>query len=149
MDEKTPDEEIDFDRILFECRSTAVPVQKEIIDVLIKLLGKHSGFDQDLFSGGAFCYWFFQQAGSNIRSEVAAVTRVAGSSSTKVLEKLVLAHDHWKTAEMFAVPNHQVSGFNHSIRESIESVLGYRGDVLNRILIDEEFERSNRLESNR
>lgn len=144
MDEQTPDEEIDFDRILLERRSTAVPVQKEIIDMLIKLLGEHSDFDQELFSRNTFCFWFFQQGGSNIRQGLAAVTRVADSSSTKVLEKLVLAHEHWKTAEMFAVPNHQVSGFNHEIRESIEIVLGYRGEVLNRLLIEEEFERSNR-----
>jgi hypothetical protein len=147
MDKLTDRAEVDFDHItsvLSERYSIAVPIQKEIIGMLIKLLGKDSSFDQELFSRDSFCYWFLQQRGKRIQSRLEAVTRVSDSSRIKVLEKLELAHDRWETAEMFAVPSHQVSGFNHEIRESIEIVLGYRGKVLNRLLIDEEFERSNR-----
>ena len=147
MDKPTDRPEVDFDHItsvLSERHSIAVSVQKEIIGMLIKLLGKDSDFDQELFSRDSFCYWFLQQRGKRIQSRLEAVTRVADSSSTKVLRTLFLAHANWKNAEMFAIPNNQVSGFNHQIRTSIETVLGYRGMVLNRLLIDEEFERSKR-----
>lgn len=147
MSEQIDNEQITFDQllsILSERRLTALPVQNEIIDMLIKLLGNNSGFDQEFFSRDSFCYWFLQQRGKRVQSRLEAVTRIADSSSVEVLKKLSLAHAQWKTAELFAVPDQKVLGFNHQVRKSIEEVLGHRGTILYRLLIDEEFERSNR-----
>jgi len=131
----------EFDEILeflSEKRPTALPTQKLIIDALCHFLREESIFDQKLFSRHSFCYWFLQNSSKRPQTIYGGIKRIADSNSKKVLNKLELASKEWETAQMFAIPNHQVSGFNHQIRESIESVLGDRGDELNKLLSKEE-----------
>lgn len=129
------DEMLEF---LSEKRSSALPTQKLIIDTLCHFLREDSIFDQKLFSRHSFCYWFMQKSSKRPQTIYGGIKRIADSNSEKVLNKLELAAKEWETAQMFAIPNHQVSGFNHQIRESIEKVLGDKGGKLNKLLSEEE-----------